>query len=148
MLFNSVDFLLFLPLFFCLILVNSVAKDSVAECADFGRFLPVLWLVGLALLVPDRFFSTLVDYFCGLQLARKPGEKRFLYLSLLVNLGILSAFKYFNFFLDSWYDLAANLGFSSVNNWAIDVVLPVGISFYTFQTLSYTIDVYRKKNSC
>lgn len=144
MLFNSVDFLLFLPLFFVLYWLIPSRKIRWQNVLILGgSYLFYGWWDWRFLFL--IVFSTLVDYFCGLQLARKPGEKRFLYLSLLVNLGILSAFKYFNFFLDSWYDLAANLGFSSVNNWAIDVVLPVGISFYTFQTLSYTIDVYRKK---
>ena len=89
--------------------------------------------------------STLIDYYCGLQMeirSEKSKRKKFLYLSLFVNLGILFAFKYFNFFNDSLREL-----FNSLNRMYevpfFDVLLPVGISFYTFQTLSYSIDVYR-----
>jgi D-alanyl-lipoteichoic acid acyltransferase DltB (MBOAT superfamily) len=94
--------------------------------------------------------STAVDYFVGLRVAaaRESGPeghaKRWLYLSLAVNLGILGTFKYLGFFVESaefllhWLGLEANLPM-------LQVVLPVGISFYTFQTLAYTIDVYRGK---
>ncbi|NJC27062.1 MBOAT family O-acyltransferase [Neolewinella antarctica] len=89
--------------------------------------------------------STLVDYTIARALAatvKLTTRRLLLGLSLVVNLGILGAFKYYNFFLDALYslrpDLQTALGFNS-----LDVLLPVGISFYTFQTLSYTIDVYR-----
>src|SRR5690606_30106267 len=71
-------------------------------------------------------------------------RKILLWISIAVNIGLLGTFKYFNFFLDSLYDvipgLQVVLGFNTLN-----IILPVGISFYTFQTLSYTIDVYKRK---
>jgi len=91
--------------------------------------------------------SSLCDFEVGKAMARTKSpkfRKRLLYVSLAVNLGILGFFKYFNFFLDSFKSLIAPLytwdGFST-----LDIILPVGISFYTLQTLSYTIDVYRGK---
>lgn len=83
--------------------------------------------------------STLTDYACGLGLGRSgKGRKRWLALSLTVNLAMLGYFKYRDFFLENV--MALGLGFSEPT---LRLVLPVGISFYTFQTLSYTIDVYR-----
>lgn len=91
--------------------------------------------------------STLVDYAAGIQIAKskiKTKRKEYLILSLVINLGILFLFKYFNFFNDS-----LRLAFNRFNIFYglsdLKVLLPIGISFYTFQTLSYTIDVYRGK---
>lgn len=61
------------------------------------------------------------------------------------NIGLLAFFKYFNFFVDSWIHLLNNVGYQTQNTWSLNIILPVGISFYTFQTMSYTIDVYRNK---
>ena len=69
-------------------------------------------------------------------------KKRLLALSLVVNLGMLGIFKYFNFFAESFSDLIGLFGLNASYT-TLNIVLPVGISFYTFQTLSYTIDVYR-----
>jgi len=91
--------------------------------------------------------STVVDYFVGLRLQRTadPGSRKHLMaLSVLVNLGILGFFKYFNFFVDSGARLLAGFGFDP-NLPALRIVLPVGISFYTFQTMSYTLDIYRRR---
>lgn len=91
--------------------------------------------------------STLVDYFCGLKIynTKSPTTKKFfLILSLFVNLGLLFAFKYFNFFNESITKIL-NYFLIPFNPFTLKIILPVGISFYTFQTLSYTIDVYRKK---
>ena len=91
--------------------------------------------------------TTATDYLCGAAIARaesKRTRKRFVALSCFVNLGILGAFKYFGFFVDSFIDLFAMFGVNS-NVTTIEILLPVGISFYTFQSLSYTIDVYRKQ---
>ena len=92
------------------------------------------------------FLSIIVDYFIGLELNKsiKP-NKLLLYLSCFFNLGVLAFFKYFNFFIDSWIDLFESVGISFNSSWSLKIILPVGISFYTFQTMSYTIDVYRKK---
>lgn len=88
--------------------------------------------------------STVTDYFCGLGMERyAKKKKRFLYISLAVNLGLLATFKYFGFFVANIKALLNGFGLSVMNSVTLDIMLPVGISFYTFQTLSYTIDIYR-----
>jgi len=97
------------------------------------RFLSLIWI------------STAVDYVAGRRLehAQSPTRRRgFLALSLVVNLGLLGFFKYFDFFIQSARDLFGLLGLPFATQ-SLSIILPVGISFYTFQTLSYTIDVYR-----
>lgn len=92
-------------------------------------------------------FSSAVDYSIGLALKKQTIEasrKAFLYLSIAVNLGILATFKYFNFFVESLTEFA-QLFSVQLNSNSLNIVLPVGISFYTFQTLSYTIDIYKKR---
>ena len=93
------------------------------------------------------FVSSLVDFFVGLRLAqteRQAGRRLLLSLSLAVNLGMLAAFKYFNFFAASLAAVFSALGMRA--GWTdLNIILPVGISFYTFQTLSYTIDIYRRQ---
>ncbi len=91
--------------------------------------------------------STVVDYFCGKYIYEsneKKQKKKFFILSLAVNLGILGFFKYANFFVAEAADFLSIIGFQS-NISTLNIILPVGISFYTFQTMSYTIDIYRKK---
>lgn len=99
------------------------------------RFLSLLWI------------STATDYLVGRGLHRHDGQKartRLLTVSMLVNLGMLAVFKYFNFFADSAASLLESIGVGA--DWpTLNVVLPVGISFYTFQTMSYTIDAYRRR---
>lgn len=94
------------------------------------------------------FLSTLVDYGCGLGMERfqgRPGKRKLLlWISLGVNLGSLAFFKYFHFFVDSAVEVLQGLGLG-VGDSTLRIILPVGISFYTFQTLSYTIDRYRGK---
>jgi len=91
--------------------------------------------------------STLIDFACGIALDR-PGastrwRKGILLASLVANLGVLGFFKYFGFFVDSTVELLEALGLGAPE-WELQVLLPIGISFYTFQTLSYTIDRYRR----
>ena len=91
--------------------------------------------------------STIVDYFCARGMKQFPHwKKAILGVSLFINLGMLAVFKYFNFFLDNFLVVFNQLGMSP-NLPVLQIVLPVGISFYTFQTLSYTIDIYRGKLS-
>lgn len=93
------------------------------------------------------FASTLIDYFVGLQLKKtrqQSKQKLLLAVSLFFNLGLLCYFKYVNFFIDSWVNAWSSLGVD-FNISSLKIILPVGISFYTFQTLSYTIDIYRKQ---
>ncbi len=91
--------------------------------------------------------STLVDYVCGLRMGAMPAgrsPRRWLALSLSVNLGLLGVFKYYDFFIESAVAFTAWLGLPLQAD-VLGIVLPVGISFYTFQTLSYSIDVARKR---
>ncbi|MFD1079537.1 MBOAT family O-acyltransferase, partial [Longispora fulva] len=93
------------------------------------------------------FISTLVDYFIGLFLDKEtnPIRRKILLLSsLVVNLGILGFFKYFNFFIHNFQQAFSLLG-QDFPYYTLNIILPVGISFYTFQTLSYTIDIYRNR---
>ena len=102
------------------------------------------WNAQYALLIAA---STLVTYLCALALGRmeaKAGRRAVLALGLAINLGILCFFKYFGFFTDTFARIAAHLGVRMAIP-AFDVLLPVGISFYTFQALGYMIDVYRGK---
>lgn len=89
--------------------------------------------------------STVADYFCGIAMVRYESRKRlFLVISLLVNLGLLCGFKYFNFFVENVHAVLSAAGLSP-GEITLQIFLPVGISFYTFQTLSYTIDIYEGK---
>src|SRR5689334_11645564 len=90
--------------------------------------------------------STAMDYACGLWVAREEDPRRrkaVVALSMALNLGLLGFFKYYNFFAESLYALLARSGLS-VSPWHLQVALPIGISFYTFQSMSYVIDVYRR----
>ena len=92
-------------------------------------------------------FSTIVDYYAGIGIENAKSvklKKRFLFLSIGVNIGLLAFFKYFNFFIDSFIE-AFNIAGGSFDPWSLKIILPVGISFYTFQTLSYSIDIYKGK---
>lgn len=92
-------------------------------------------------------FSTVVDYFCGLGISRSKivtRRKLLTGISIGVNLAILGFFKYFNFFLDSLLNLTEFAGLD-LHVATLKIILPIGISFYTFQTMSYTIDIYRKQ---
>jgi alginate O-acetyltransferase complex protein AlgI len=92
-------------------------------------------------------FSSVIDFTSALRIEQSddPRKRRFwMGLSLVTNLGMLGFFKYFNFFIDSAADLLQLMGFQP-NLWSLRIILPVGISFYTFQALSYTIDVFRRE---
>lgn len=87
------------------------------------------------------------DYFIGLRIftSKSIGKRKFyLLLSLVINLGILGYFKYYNFFIESFIEMSSSIGINS-NLHTLNIILPVGISFYTFQTLSYSIDIYSDK---
>lgn len=92
-------------------------------------------------------FSTLLDYFTGIKMsdAKSQNSKKFwFWLSISINLGFLGIFKYYNFFADTFASAISNFGIN-VNPWALKVILPVGISFYTFHGLSYVIDIYKDR---
>ncbi len=146
MFFNSLDFAVFLPIVFILywFVFNKSLKAqnflvAVASYVFYGwwdwRFLSLI------------LFSTLVDYVIGVSLGKEQNlnkRKILLWISILVNLGFLGFFKYYNFFLDNFKSAFTFFG-SEINTNSLNIILPVGISFYTFQTLSYTIDVYKKR---
>lgn len=146
MLFNSIDFVVFLPIVFALYwwgcrqrlqlqnILLAVASYIFYAWWDW-RFLTLI------------FLSTLVDYTVGLQLAKtaSPASRKILLgVSLIFNLGVLAFFKYSNFFIENFAAAFTLLG-KPLALPSLQLILPVGISFYTFQTLSYTIDVYRRK---
>ena len=145
MLFNSIDFAIFLPVVFLLFwFVTKTRKQQnglivLASYVFYGwwdwRFLSLI------------LFSTVVDYTIGIQLGmteRINKRKLLLWTSLAVNLGLLGFFKYYNFFVDNFITAFSFFG-QDFQAGTLNVILPVGISFYTFQTLSYSIDIYRKK---
>lgn len=91
--------------------------------------------------------STLVDFYVGKKIYLADSQKsrrNFLLISLTVNLGLLAIFKYYNFFSENFQVLLGVFGLQA-DYLTLNIILPVGISFYTFQTLSYSIDIYRKK---
>ena len=92
-------------------------------------------------------FSTVIDYVIGYRVYYSKtikSKKILVFVSLIFNLSILGWFKYFNFFIDSWVNLISLFGYQLNNYSTINVILPVGISFYTFQSISYTLDIYKK----
>ncbi|MEZ4514500.1 MAG: MBOAT family O-acyltransferase [Chloroflexota bacterium] len=95
--------------------------------------------------VPVMLLSTIVDYFVSLQIpkAKQKNKKKLLYASLFINFGLLFYFKYLIFFSENAIGLANLLG-ADLRPLTLNIILPLGISFYTFQTVSYTIDVYRE----
>lgn len=146
MLFNSVEFAIFLPIVFVIywFIVNRELRLQNFFLLVVSYFFYGWWdWRFLSLIV----FSSLIDFFISHQLEREQKKwkrKRLLYLSLFVNLGLLGFFKYFNFFIDSFATAFSFFG-QNIEPTRLNIILPVGISFYTFQTLSYSIDVYRKK---
>jgi D-alanyl-lipoteichoic acid acyltransferase DltB (MBOAT superfamily) len=146
MLFNSIDFAIFFPIVFCLYwLIDKYGiKYQNAFILISSYFFYGWWdwrFLGLII------FSSFIDFSIGLQLDKtsiKSKRKLLLFGSILVNLGMLASFKYYNFFITSFSQLFTFLGVS-LNSYTLNIILPVGISFYTFQTLSYTIDVYNRK---
>lgn len=146
MLFNSIDFAFFLPTIFFLywfvIYRNLKAQNILLLVASY--FFYGWWDWRFLILI---FFSSIVDYYVGIHLSKTEDilkRKTLLLISIIVNLGFLAFFKYYNFFAESFVDAFTLFGKTFDTN-SLNIVLPVGISFYTFQTLSYSIDVYKKK---
>jgi alginate O-acetyltransferase complex protein AlgI len=143
MLFNSLEFSLFLPVVFLLYwLVRPKGyyyQNIILLLASYFFYGWWDWRF-LALIA----FSTVIDFFIARQLASSEKNRKFyLFLSIAVNIGLLGVFKYYNFFIDNFNEAFSLFG-SDIEIGTLDIILPIGISFYTFQTLSYTIDVYRR----
>lgn len=146
MLFNSFDFALFLPIVFFIywFLLNKNLKAQNVFLVLASYFFYGWWDWRFLFLI---FLSTSIDYAVGIGLAgQKDRSKRkiLLWTSILANLGILGFFKYYNFFIENFSTAFSFLG-AEIRADSLDIILPLGISFYTFQTMSYAIDVYRKK---
>lgn len=141
MIFNSAEFLIFYPLVLLLYFILPKAfKWPLLLIASY--FFYMIWNPPLIFLI---LFTTAVSYASGIIIERtkSKGKRRFwLCITLITSLGVLFFFKYFNFLADSAVSLW-NLFGGHAEDFSLDLILPVGISFYTFQTLSYVIDVYR-----
>lgn len=146
MLFNSINYIAFFTVVFTLywfVFNNNLGKQNFLlliasyvfyACWDW-RFLFLL------------AFSTLLDYYTGIKIseaANRQLKKKWLLISVVINLGFLGFFKYYNFFISSF---AEGLGFWGLkaNVWTLQIILPVGISFYTFHGLSYVLDLYYER---
>jgi D-alanyl-lipoteichoic acid acyltransferase DltB (MBOAT superfamily) len=140
MLFNSLEFAFFFPLvvgiYFLLPQRHRVLWLLVSSCVFYMAFIPVYILI--------LFVTILIDYFAGIYLERIPGKARtwLLWMSIFSTCGVLFVFKYFGFFTSSF------VGFAGLLGWhlplpAVKIILPIGLSFHTFQSLSYVVEVYR-----
>ncbi len=146
MLFNSIHFAIFLPIVFVLywLVTNKNLKVQNVFLLLSSYFFYACWDWRFLFLL---LFSTLLDFFAGLKMqkARSKNTKKVLFwLSVGINLGFLGLFKYYNFFADSFAESMAHIGFK-IDVWTLKVILPVGISFYTFHGLSYVIDIYKDR---
>lgn len=133
MLFNSFEFLIFFPLVTLLfyLIPNKLRwlLLLIASCVFYCYFIPAYLLI--------LIFTILIDYAAAIQIERTVYKKRWLICSIIANIGILAVFKYYNFFINNLNE-ATNAQLRLLN-----IILPIGLSFHTFQALSYTIEVYR-----
>ncbi|MBE7442335.1 MAG: MBOAT family protein [Flavobacteriales bacterium] len=146
MLFNSINFAIFLPIVFILywFVTNKNLKLQNALLLVASYFFYACWDWRFMFLL---MFSTLLDYFTGLKMQdaeNQKGKRFWFWLSVIVNLGFLGVFKYYNFFVESFAEAVSHIGLQ-VNPWTLSIILPVGISFYTFHGLSYVIDIYKDR---
>ena len=146
MYFNSINYILFFLIVFSIywfLLGNNLKKQNI-----------LLWVVSYIFYAfwDWRFmflllFSTVLDYFTGIKIASSSKEayrKIWLWSSITINLGFLGFFKYYNFFIESFSSILTQFGVHA-NPWTLQIILPVGISFYTFHGLSYVIDIFYKR---
>ena len=148
MLFNSIEFLLFLPAVFILYWTvfnkNQKYQNILIILASYLFYGWWDWRFLLLIIL-----STMVDYMVGQRiysnLDNKTKAKIWLWVSVVFNVGLLGLFKYYNFFVDSLIDMVGSVGYEIKSVWTLRIILPVGISFYTFQTMSYSFDIYYKK---
>ncbi|WP_281986100.1 MBOAT family O-acyltransferase [Aquimarina aggregata] len=147
MVFNSLDFLIFLPIvFICYWFLFSKKikiQNSFLLLASYLFY--GLWDWRFLFLI---FASTLVDFIIGQAIYNSNSDKKrktWLWFSVIFNVGLLGFFKYYNFFIDSWVDFISVFGYDLKSSWTLQIILPVGISFYTFQTMSYSLDIFYKR---
>jgi D-alanyl-lipoteichoic acid acyltransferase DltB (MBOAT superfamily) len=146
MLFNSIDFAIFLPIVFVLywFVINKNLKWQNAFIVVTSYVFYGWWDWRFLSLIT---FSIVVDYFIGVFLGKEENQRKrklLLWISICVNLGFLGFFKYYNFFVDNFVAAFSFFGMD-IKAQSLNIILPVGISFYTFQALSYTIDVYKRR---
>lgn len=140
MLFNSIQFLIFFPivtiLYFVLPHRFRWALLLAASCYFYMAFVPIYMLI--------LGFTIVVDYFAGIYIEQSEGKKRkfYLTLSLIANIGVLAIFKYYNFLNDNVTWLLKGFALENPIPY-LNILLPIGLSFHTFQAMSYTIEVYR-----
>ena len=140
MLFNSFEFLLFFPIvtiiYFLLPHKFRWFHLLVASCIFYMYFIPIYILI--------LFATIVIDYIAGILIENASGRRRkwFLVLSIITNVGVLAVFKYYNFFAANINELF-HLSATQVNVPLLNIILPIGLSFHTFQAMSYTIEVYR-----
>lgn len=146
MFFNSINFAVFLPIVFILywFVTNKNLKFQNVLLLLSSYFFYACWDWRFLFLL---IFSTVLDYYTGIKMSDSKNQKSknfWFWLSISLNLGFLGVFKYYNFFAASFADAIANFDMQ-VNPWTLKVILPVGISFYTFHGLSYVIDIYKDR---
>ena len=146
MFFNSLAFAIFLPIVFFLywFVFNKTKSTQNALLIVASYYFYSCWDWRFLFLL---VFSTFLDYYTGIQIEKGKSEKSrkfWFWLSIIVNLGFLGIFKYYNFFAASFSELLNSVGLKA-SPILLNVILPVGISFYTFHGLSYVIDIYYKR---
>lgn len=146
MFFNSISFALFLPIVFLLywLATNENYKRQNLLLLVASYFFYACWDWRFLFLL---IFSTLLDYFTGVKIYQSSSIKKktlWLWVSIVINLGFLGIFKYYNFFAQSFVEGLSLLGINSSYS-SLQIILPVGISFYTFHGLSYVIDLYKNR---
>lgn len=140
MLFNSLEFLIFFPvvtlLYFALPHKFRWFHLLVASCIFYSFFIPYYILI--------LFFTIIIDYFAGIWIEQSHGKRRkwALIMSLVANIGVLAVFKYYNFFIENFNAILYKINPDDLLPYW-NIILPIGLSFHTFQAMSYTIEVYR-----
>ncbi len=141
MLFNSFQFLIFFPvvtvIYFLLPHRWRWLHLLLASCVFYAAFIPAYILV--------LFATIIIDYIAGIYIEKAQGKRRknFLVISILSNVGVLAIFKYYNFFIENVNVLLSNFNITGDPLPYLSIILPIGLSFHTFQAMSYTIEVYR-----
>ncbi len=148
MLFNSLEYLLFLPTVWFLYWLLSNKRLIFQNCLILAAsyFFYGLWDWRFLSLI---LASTVVDYLVGIAIWKNKdtlGKGKFwLWVSMIFNISLLGFFKYYNFFAESFMDMFEVFGYTITSSWTLSIILPVGISFYTFQTMSYSLDIYYRR---
>lgn len=146
MLFNSINFAIFLPIVFLIywFLGDKKLKFQNILLLLSSYFFYACWDWRFLFLL---IFSTFLDYYTGIKMSNTKNiiiKKIWFWLSISINIGFLGVFKYYNFFASSFVELLSTFGLHA-NLYTLNIILPVGISFYTFHGLSYVIDIYKDR---